>query len=53
MHIFSLSGLVPKLPDDSEGISPIAGLGNGGKYPNWAFFFKLRTREADTSPWGP
>lgn len=37
MHMFSLSGLVPKLPDDLEGISPIAGLGNGGKYTEWAF----------------
>lgn len=32
VHVFSLSSLVPKLPDDLEGISPIAGLGNGGKY---------------------
>lgn len=32
MHMFSPSGLVPKLPDDLDGISPIAGLGNGGKY---------------------
>lgn len=30
--MFSPSGLVPKLPDDLDGISPIAGLGNGGKY---------------------
>lgn len=32
MHMFSPSGLVPKLPDDLGGISPIAGLRNGGKY---------------------
>lgn len=30
--MFSPSGLVPKLSDDLGGISPIAGLRNGGKY---------------------
>lgn len=30
--MLSPSGLVPNLPDEVDGISPIAGLGSGGKY---------------------
>lgn len=31
-HVFSPRGLALSVPDDPDGISPVAGLGDGGKY---------------------
>lgn len=52
MHMFSPSGLVPKLSDDLHGISPGAGLGNGGKYTQPGILLSKK-REVETRPQRP
>lgn len=52
MHMFSPSGLVPKLPDDLPGVSPGAGLGNGGKYIQPGILLNKK-REVETKPQRP